>query len=229
MPKVFLSHSHPDKPFVRQLAADLNAFGVQVWLDEAEINVGDSLIEKISTAIDNVDYLAVVLSPHSISSRWVQEELEQALGLQVAGRQLRVLPILLEDCQVPGFLRGKKWADFRNRQAYDSSLELLLRSIGVDTSRASGSSLYDPFSERYGRLRNLYTRPKDWYCIFCGWHCNESFNDYICKACNKFRPFAGGSATMVGCSKCQQWSLAIATYCEWCGARIAADDRSNIG
>jgi len=35
MPSVFLSHSHGDKPFVRDLAGRLTQAGAAVWLDEA--------------------------------------------------------------------------------------------------------------------------------------------------------------------------------------------------
>jgi hypothetical protein len=67
-----------------------------------------------------------------------------------------------------------------------------------------------------------YPRPEvPWYCMYCGWKCTESFNDYMCKSCNQLRPWAGGSATMRSCRKCEHWSLALATYCEWCGARMS--------
>jgi serine/threonine protein kinase len=65
-----------------------------------------------------------------------------------------------------------------------------------------------------------YPRPARWFCIYCGWECTESFNDYVCKSCGQLRPGAGGSATMRSCSKCKQWSLAIAKYCEWCGNQL---------
>ena len=45
-PSVFMSHSHTDKPFARRLSADLGALGAHVWLDEAELKVGDSLFER---------------------------------------------------------------------------------------------------------------------------------------------------------------------------------------
>jgi hypothetical protein len=54
-PSVFMSHSHADKPFVRRLSVDLGALGAHVWLDEAEIKVGDSLFDKIERAIDEVN------------------------------------------------------------------------------------------------------------------------------------------------------------------------------
>lgn len=43
MPYVFLSHSHANKDFARKLAADLRNAGHSVWIDEAEINIGDFL------------------------------------------------------------------------------------------------------------------------------------------------------------------------------------------
>jgi len=72
---VFLSHSHSDKPFARRLAKELEAAGHGVWIDEAEIDIGDSLIEKIRNGIDQVDYVAAILSRASIDSAWVTREL----------------------------------------------------------------------------------------------------------------------------------------------------------
>jgi hypothetical protein len=129
MPSVFLSHSHKDKPFVRKLAKDLDISGIKVWIDEAEIKVGDSLIRKIISGIDSVDYLGIVLSPNSVNSQWVQEELEQALNIQVSQGYIKILPILLLDCEIPGFLRGKLYADFRDERKYSDALSKLIDSI----------------------------------------------------------------------------------------------------
>lgn len=49
--------------------------GLKVWIDEAEINVGDSLVQKVSEGIYNTDYIGAVISRNSVSSTWVQEEL----------------------------------------------------------------------------------------------------------------------------------------------------------
>lgn len=68
MASIFLSHTHKDKPFVRKLAQALEINGVRVWVDEAEIKVGDSLITKIEEGIKDVDYLGVILTPTSVSS-----------------------------------------------------------------------------------------------------------------------------------------------------------------
>ncbi len=130
-PSVFLSHNAKDKNFVRKLAHDLECHGVSVWLDEAELKIGDSLIEKIRKGIDDVDYVAVILSPNSIDSHWVQHEVDVALNLLINGKKTKVLPLMLKSCEPPGFLLGKFYADFTPDGDYESSFRLLTQSIGV--------------------------------------------------------------------------------------------------
>lgn len=128
---IFLSHTHADKAFVRKLAADLEAHGVRYWLDEAEIKVGQSLIKKIRQGLDGVDFVAAILSPDSIASPWVQRELDVAMNQEISGRQVKVLPILYRSCELPGFLLGKFYADFRDEQNYTAALKHLVESVGV--------------------------------------------------------------------------------------------------
>ena len=45
-----------------------------MWVDEAEIKLGDSLIEKIRDGLDRVEYVGVVLSNNSINSQWVKKK-----------------------------------------------------------------------------------------------------------------------------------------------------------
>ncbi len=219
-PSIFLSHNYRDKPFVRTLAQDLSAMGVRVWLDEAELKVGDSLITKVSSAIDEMRYLGVVLSPNSVDSRWVREELNQALIGQLSARDTSVLPIMLADCQLPGFLRDRLYADFRDPADYDNALRRLLASIGIEMSKGQMATIADPFAGRLNRVRNFYTRPKTWHCIVCGWRCDNGNNDYLCLECGSVRPFAGDAATIVICPDCGEGSLGVARFCEWCGTTI---------
>jgi hypothetical protein len=64
----FLSHSSKDKPFIRQLAADLTANGIDVWLDEQRIGVGDSIPEQIAQGLAQSDYFLVAISAASVGS-----------------------------------------------------------------------------------------------------------------------------------------------------------------
>lgn len=126
---VFICHSSADKPFVRRLADALRRKGMTVWIDEAEIKVGDSLIKKIEEGIVRSEYLAVVLSPESVKSEWVRKELETAMIEEIRGKRVTVLPILLKKCGIPGFLSGKKYADFSGKGSFQTGLDELLEVI----------------------------------------------------------------------------------------------------
>ncbi len=114
MAGVFLSHNTVDKEFARKLGRFLLDYGVKVWIDEAEIKVGESLIRKISQGIQEMEYLAVILTPSSVSSGWVQKELELAITSEITGKMLKVLPVLYKECDIPFFLKDKLYADFRD-------------------------------------------------------------------------------------------------------------------
>jgi len=130
MSTVFLSHSHADKPFARKLAASLRAAGHGVWIDEAEINIGDSLVEKIREGLDQVDYVAAILSTASIDSPWVTRELDIASNREIEEGRVVVLPLLVEQVDLPGFLKGKFYGDFTDESQYDHVVSLLLRQLG---------------------------------------------------------------------------------------------------
>jgi len=125
--KIFLSHSSKDKDFVRRLTNDLQSKDIPVWFDEWELNVGDSLNKKISDGIKESGWLAVILSNHSIQSQWVEKELNAALTEELEKQQVFVLPILIEDCEMPLFLKDKMFADFRSN--YENGLTALLKRL----------------------------------------------------------------------------------------------------
>lgn len=137
MSSVFLSHNSKDKPWVRNLAERLIADEVRVWLDEAEINIGDSLIEKISTGIQDMRFVAVIISKNSVESSWVQKEISIAMSKEISGREVNVLPLVIDNCELPVSLSDKFYADFTDPDSFEISYSILLRTIGVkETSKA---------------------------------------------------------------------------------------------
>ena len=130
-PSIFLSHTCADKDFVWRLASDLKKAGAKVWVDDAEIMIGDSLIQKIQAAISEMDYLGVVLSPEAVSSGWVKKELEIALTQEIENHRVKVLPIKYKDCELPPFLAAKLYADFTKQEFYLSSLTKILQRLGL--------------------------------------------------------------------------------------------------
>jgi hypothetical protein len=130
-PTIFLSHNHADKPFAARLAGDLRVRGVTPWIDNAEIRPGESLLWKINQAISEIDFVGAILSPDSVSSGWVQTELEMAMTRQVRG-EIRVVPLVYRDCELPLFLQGKLWIDFRKPSTYWRRLNELVDGLRQD-------------------------------------------------------------------------------------------------
>ena len=129
---VFICYSHQDGHFVDRIVGHLQSSGISVWIDKIEIKVGDSLHDKIKEGMDKMNYLAVILSPSSLNSNWVREELKEAISRQLKDYEIKVLPILYKECSdedLPIFIREKKYADFRDMNRYDIAFEELLNSI----------------------------------------------------------------------------------------------------
>lgn len=123
----FLSHSSADKAFIRQLAADLTANGISVWLDEQRIRVGDSIPEKIAQGLAESDYFLIGMSHKSSESAWVQKELNNALMSEVQRRKVHILPLKLDDTPMPQIIADKKYADFS--KSYKAGLDDLLSAM----------------------------------------------------------------------------------------------------
>jgi formylglycine-generating enzyme required for sulfatase activity len=132
-PTVFISYSHADKRFVDGLANRLKASGVDVWIDKWMIKVGDSITEKINEGIGASDWLIVVLSCASVSSRWVKEELNAATVKNIEeDKHAFILPVLIEKCEIPSLLRHRKYANFKDDPEY--AFQELLEAIRPEAS-----------------------------------------------------------------------------------------------
>lgn len=90
---VFISHASDDKDeIVRPLANKLKDLGVNVWYDEFELKIGDSLRKKIDKGLANSRFGIVVLSKKFISKGWTNYELDGIVSKAVSGEQV-ILPI----------------------------------------------------------------------------------------------------------------------------------------
>jgi hypothetical protein len=109
---VFLCHSSSDKGTVRMVNDDLKKLGLNPWLDENVIKVGDSIVGKISAGLDTSSVMIVFLSPGSVESVWAKKEWQAFLARQLAGNKVKVLPALIGKCEIPAILADIKYANF---------------------------------------------------------------------------------------------------------------------
>lgn len=98
-PRVFLSYSQRDAAFVRHLAGALRAEGVDVWYDEGELRVGDTILRQIEEALEQSRYFLLVISPEYLSSQWSQFEMGVALGRDPLSPGRRILPVIVREVE----------------------------------------------------------------------------------------------------------------------------------
>lgn len=127
--QIFISYSQIDIEFVNQLTTDLKNSGMSVWHDEKEIGVGDSIVQKVEEGISGSNFFCLVISEHSVNSKWVKREYGTALSKQLSHGKPKVLPLLIQNVKLPSLLEDIKYADFSRE--YDSGLKQLLNAIKI--------------------------------------------------------------------------------------------------
>lgn len=105
-PRAFVSHSHSDKAVAQSIAEALRANGIDAWFDAWEISPGDSLVQKIfEEGLRDCKVFVVLLSPASVGSDWVRNELDAAVVQRIEG-VTRVVPVVVSKCDIPTSLRA---------------------------------------------------------------------------------------------------------------------------
>jgi hypothetical protein len=90
--RAFISHSWKDKALARRIGRRLGHRGVRIWIDEAEMQVGDRLSQRLADEIRASSHLVVVLTADAVASRWVAQEIDVARNADVA-----IVPLLAEE------------------------------------------------------------------------------------------------------------------------------------
>lgn len=129
-PKIFLSHASEDKErFVLAFARQLRENGVDVWLDQWEMKPGDSLVDKIfEEGLKDARAVIIVLSAVSIQKPWVREELNASVVNRIS-RGTKLIPVVIDECDVPESLRSTVWQKVDNLDDYKQSLQRILSAI----------------------------------------------------------------------------------------------------
>jgi hypothetical protein len=114
-PLVFCSYSHSNKEIVKAIASGLRDAGIDVWIDEKDVTMGIGKADTISKGLDIADFLLFFISRHSTTSEWAIKELDIVISRRLSKpRNALILPVLLEDVEVPALLRDVKYLDLRD-------------------------------------------------------------------------------------------------------------------
>jgi hypothetical protein len=107
----FISYAHEDQEFMLALVELLRAQGLDIRYDQVAVQIGDSLIEKISGEIAEGDFLIAIVSPDSVESGWCQKELSLAATQGINQKRVKVMPVRFRGAQLPEILGGIFYGD----------------------------------------------------------------------------------------------------------------------
>lgn len=92
----FLSYSRTDEVFALRFAKNLRERGISMWVDQLDIRPSEHWDRAIERAVHECRGLVVILSPRSIASDNVADEISYAID---TGKS--VLPVMIERCRLP--------------------------------------------------------------------------------------------------------------------------------
>jgi len=126
--QIFLSYAREDKKEVEELYQKLSGAGFKPWMDKEDILAGERWRSRIQRAIKRSDFFLACLSEDSIDKRGVlQWEIKQALDTwqEKLDSDIYLIPVRLEDCEVPESLREFHWVDLFEEDGWARLLEAI--------------------------------------------------------------------------------------------------------
>ena len=128
----FISYSRVNSDFAVNIAKDLRSAGFDIWLDQLDIPTGSRWDDELEKALDRCSTFLIVLSPESIKSQNVKDE----IGYAIDGGK-HILPVLIKNCKIPLRLRRFQFVDFTD-DSYKESLDQIKQMLGNTSELQKG-------------------------------------------------------------------------------------------
>ncbi len=121
----FISHNNTQKTWVRRLAAELKLRNIRYFLDEECIGLGEDIVNAIGVGLKSSRHVLLILSAQSVASRWVELEWATSLYDDPDAAAKRLIPIRVDECEIPYLLRRLNYLDARSMDIQAVAQKLL--------------------------------------------------------------------------------------------------------
>jgi hypothetical protein len=130
--RIFLGYASQDKQMVRNLYRRLSKTGwVEPWFDEEKLLPGQDWDVEIEKAIWSADAVVACFSSNSVAKEgYIKKELRTILNVANTRSRNFVVPLRLEDCDVP-VEWGMEYIDLFPEKYQSRAFELLLAKLEI--------------------------------------------------------------------------------------------------
>ena len=162
---VFISYSSANKDWVRKtLTPILEKAGLNVCDYYRDFDVGAPIVKEMERAVLESRKTILILSTAYLNSGWTEFENLMLQTLDAANQQRRLLPVIIEKCELPLRFKYLNCVNFANPDDVDIEWERLMRALEVGDSKnlkPSNLQLVTAkwfFGHRYGDIENFTGR-----------------------------------------------------------------------
>jgi len=124
---IFVSYSSEDTPFALEFVKELQSLGVNVWMDQLGIKLGENWDNAIEEALENSNTFLLFISPTAVESQNVQDEVHIAIK-----EKKTLLPILIKQCDLPMRWQRMQYADFTKNPS--KGLKSVMEFLGLEAN-----------------------------------------------------------------------------------------------
>jgi hypothetical protein len=126
----FISYSHKDSAWVRgTLLPHLEGKGLCVCIDYRDFEVGAPSLVNMENAVKHSRKTLLVLTPNWIASEWTEFEALLIQTKDPASRGRRILPLMVQSCELPDRLQVFTYLDLTNPAEFDFQVQRLVVAI----------------------------------------------------------------------------------------------------
>jgi tetratricopeptide (TPR) repeat protein len=127
---VFVSYRSSDRPWAMSLVARLEGAGLRVFIDQKELELGQSLAGQLQSALTRSRAAVVLVSQGWMASPWCQEEAHVLVKRAVEDSSFTLVPLRLDNSDMPALLGSRLYLDFQHSpRAEGEGVERLINTL----------------------------------------------------------------------------------------------------
>ncbi|PYP83204.1 MAG: hypothetical protein DMF61_24070 [Blastocatellia bacterium AA13] len=159
---IFISYSRRDADAAQSLAKFCTDTGAETWLDRREVRPGENWRERLDEAIRHANIVLVLVSSAAQSDRpWQSREWSAICERKWIRPDVRIIPIRLDESEIPAFLSGLEALDGSNKAKLARCVDYITDYPAVRSVPGLASLRDEERKEVEKRFRELFQALSD--------------------------------------------------------------------